>query len=76
MANYQAFQPPPISDADIAWACDLMGLPMTAFSGADGTDPRLAVIKSTDTLDIEACPGSGKTTLLAWIPIQKKRTNF
>jgi len=41
-----------------------MGLHPTAFAGADGTDPRLAVLRSMETLDIEACPGSGKTTLL------------
>jgi len=41
-----------------------MGLPATAFAGADGKDPRLAVLKSMETLDVEACPGSGKTTLL------------
>ena len=55
---------PVIEDADISWVCDLLGLPATAFSGEDGTDPRLPVIRSMSTLDIEACPGSGKTTLL------------
>jgi DNA helicase-2/ATP-dependent DNA helicase PcrA len=59
-----SFQPPEIDDADIAWACGVMGLPATAFAGRDGTDPRLAVLGSMETLDIEACPGSGKTTLL------------
>src|SRR5580698_384343 len=55
---------PPVFDEDIAWACGVLGLPPDAFSGPAGNDPRLAVIKSLDTLDIEACPGSGKTTLL------------
>ncbi len=55
---------PTVSDEDIAWACGVLGLSATAFSGADGDDPRLAVIRSLDSLDIEACPGSGKTTLL------------
>ncbi|CAH2786539.1 MAG: ATP-dependent DNA helicase UvrD/PcrA [uncultured Paraburkholderia sp.] len=54
----------PISDREIAWACAVMRLPRDAFAGEDGTDPRLVVMRSLDTLDIEACPGSGKTTLL------------
>ena len=58
------FQPPLITDEDVAWACDVLKLPRTAFIGPDGKDPRLEVLKSTATLDIEACPGSGKTTLL------------
>lgn len=58
------FEPPQITDEDIAWVCDVIKLPKTAFSGPDGNDPRLEVLKSTATLDIEACPGSGKTTLL------------
>lgn len=41
-----------------------MRLPLTAFSGVDGSDPRLDVMRSLETLDVEACPGSGKTTLL------------
>ena len=64
MVKGSGFQPPSIEDADIAWACGVMGLPATAFAGADGNDPRLAVLKSMETLDVEACPGSGKTTLL------------
>jgi hypothetical protein len=60
----QTLNPPPITDEDVAWACDVLKLPKTAFSGSDGTDPRLEVLKSMATLDIEACPGSGKTTLL------------
>src|SRR5262249_34380212 len=49
---------------DVAWACGVLGLPPWAFSGSDGKDPRLEVIKSLDPLDVAACPGSGKTTLL------------
>lgn len=64
MTNVAGFQPPTIEDVDIAWACGVMALPVTAFGGADGNDPRLSVLKSMETLDIEACPGSGKTTLL------------
>lgn len=64
MSDALLFQPPVIEDTDIAWVCGVMGLHPTAFSGADGTDPRLAVLRSMETLDIEACPGSGKTTLL------------
>lgn len=55
---------PCISDDDIAWACRVLRLPQTAFTGSDGNDPRLAVIKWLDSLDVQACPGSGKTTLL------------
>ena len=53
-----------ISDQDIKWACAVMRLPLDAFCGVDGADPRLKVIQSLESLDIEACPGSGKTTLL------------
>ena len=53
-----------VSPADVAWACEVLGLPAAAFSGPDGTDPRLAVIRSSETLDVTAGPGSGKTTLL------------
>jgi DNA helicase-2/ATP-dependent DNA helicase PcrA len=59
-----AFKLPVIDDSDIAWVCDLLGLPEEAFAGANGTDPRPAVLKSTESIDVEACPGSGKTTLL------------
>lgn len=64
MTTWETFKPPPITDADVSWACNLLGLPERAFIGLDGDDPRLEVIKSTDALDVEACPGSGKTTLL------------
>lgn len=53
-----------IADDDVAWVCGVLGLPATAFGGPDGRDPRLAVLKAADALDVEACPGSGKTTLL------------
>lgn len=59
-----AFAAPKIADAAVPWVCGVLGLPATAFSGPDGQDPRLPVLKSLATLDIEACPGSGKTTLL------------
>ena len=64
MDNNAGIAVPTIEDADIAWVCELLGLPATAFSGPDGNDPRLRVIRSMDTVDVEACPGSGKTTLL------------
>lgn len=54
----------PVTDQDIEWVCSVMRLPNNAFAGKDGNDPRLSVLRSLDTLDIEACPGSGKTTLL------------
>jgi hypothetical protein len=55
---------PEISDQDVQWACKVLGLPDAAFSGPDGADPRLGVLRENSTLDVEACPGSGKTTLL------------
>jgi DNA helicase II / ATP-dependent DNA helicase PcrA len=55
---------PEISGEDVTWACHVLKLPHTAFSGEDGNDPRLDVIRSLDSLDVEACPGSGKTTLV------------
>jgi DNA helicase-2/ATP-dependent DNA helicase PcrA len=55
---------PEVSVQDVKWACKVLGLPETAFSGADGADPRLGVLRENATLDVEACPGSGKTTLL------------
>ncbi len=60
--NAQIFEP--ITDQEIKWACGVMRLPLSAFAGDDGTDPRLTVMRSIERLDIEACPGSGKTTLL------------
>ena len=64
MNDGTAFTAPEIVDTAIPWVCGVLGLPATAFSGPDGQDPRLPVLKSLATLDIEACPGSGKTTLL------------
>jgi DNA helicase II / ATP-dependent DNA helicase PcrA len=64
MTPASQFEPPEITNEDIAWACSVLALPETAFSGADGKDLRLEVLKLSSTLDIEACPGSGKTTLL------------
>lgn len=58
------FQAPTITDDDIRRGCRLLGLPETAFHGAAGADPRVAVLKHNETLDVAACPGSGKTTLL------------
>lgn len=55
---------PTICNEDIGWVCRVLGLPPTAFTGIDGKDPRLDVIRFLDHLDVEACPGSGKTTLL------------
>jgi len=55
---------PIVTDEDVQWACQVMQLPPDAFRGSLGDDPRLEILKSSDTLDIEACPGSGKTTLL------------
>jgi hypothetical protein len=58
------FIPPDIIVDDVDWVCGVMGLPKHAFTGLDGTDPRMAVLRRTDSVDVEACPGSGKTTLL------------
>ena len=57
-------QYPEVTDEDILWTSRLLNLPDTAFTGADGTDPRRQVMKSAATIDVAACPGSGKTTLL------------
>jgi DNA helicase II / ATP-dependent DNA helicase PcrA len=64
VTSVSGFRPPSITDDDIAWVCDVLKLPKTAFSGVDGLDPRREVLKSTAALDVEAGPGSGKTTLL------------
>lgn len=58
------FQPPWITDDDIQWVTDILGLPENAFCGVDGTDPRKEVLKDMTSIDVSACPGSGKTTLL------------
>lgn len=64
MPELAAFKAPAILDGDIPWVCDLLKLPPTAFTGDDGKNPRREVLKTTETIDVEACPGSGKTTLL------------
>ena len=64
MSEEAPFKPPEITDEDIRWAAHLLGLPENAFHGTDGSDPRLDVLKCTETIDVMACPGSGKTTLL------------
>lgn len=64
MTDCGAFELPQFEDSAIPWVCEVLGLPATAFSGADGQDQRLSILKSLNTLDVEACPGSGKTTLL------------
>lgn len=55
---------PEITSDDIAKVTKLMCLPENAFFGSDGADPRQDVLKSMESMDVEACPGSGKTTLL------------
>lgn len=47
----------PISDADVDWVVELMGLEAL-------DEPRRNFLKSMDTVDVAACPGSGKTTLV------------
>lgn len=64
MTSVTSFNPPIVTDDDIAWVSDLMQLPNNAFLGANGNDRRFDILKSNETMDIEACPGSGKTTLL------------
>ena len=57
MSDRHPFVVPSINDEDIDWACRILALP-----GFD--EPRKNVLRSMETLDVEACPGSGKTTLL------------
>ncbi len=64
MGKSSRFKLPTLTDEDVQWVCRVMKLPVHAFRGPDGDDPRLGILKSNETLDIEACPGSGKTTLL------------
>lgn len=59
-----AFSMPPITDHEIAWAAELMGLGANGFAVIDGDDSRLRAMRILETCDFEACPGSGKTTLL------------
>ena len=64
MSSEGTFESPTITDADICRATRLLGLPVDAFYGPDGTDKRQEVLKCMDSIDVAACPGSGKTTLL------------
>jgi len=48
---------PEVTDDDIEWACELMGL--NPFD-----TPRREYLKCRTTADLSACPGSGKTTLI------------
>lgn len=64
MTGQAPWQPLAISDADVAWASELMGLGPAGFAKVGDDESRLLAIKNMDTADFEACPGSGKTTLL------------
>lgn len=64
MLHGDTFEVPTVTDEDICWASQLLGLPVVAFYGKDGTDPRQNALKCMDSIDVAACPGSGKTTLL------------
>jgi hypothetical protein len=64
MTDDSSFEPPEITNDDMCWVSRLLGLPVDAFSGQDGADPRQDVFKSMGCIDVAACPGSGKTTLL------------
>ena len=64
MSSEGTFELPTVTDEDICRASRLLGLPVDAFYGTDGTDPRQEVLKCMDSVDVAACPGSGKTTLL------------
>jgi len=48
---------PPVSDTDIAWITNVLGL-------APLDEPRLTFLGADSSLDLVACPGSGKTTLV------------
>ena len=64
MNGESAFEFPEITDEDIYWAAETLGLSRTAFHGGDGCDPRQQFIKCPKSIDVAACPGSGKTTVL------------
>jgi len=64
MSEHHPFEQPEITNEEIDWASDLLNLPALAFYGEDGADPRQAILKSWESIDVAACPGSGKTTLL------------
>lgn len=55
---------PEITDEDVNWSARVLGLPANSFRGLDGKDPRQEVLRSSESIDVVACPGSGKTTLL------------
>jgi len=48
---------PDVTDEDIAWITDTMGLDTL-------DEDRQTFLKRNDTFDVSACPGSGKTTLV------------
>lgn len=64
MSSEGTFESPTVTDEEICRASRLLGLPVDAFYGTEGTDPRQEVLKCMDSIDVAACPGSGKTTLL------------
>jgi hypothetical protein len=64
MSSEEKFESPAVTDEDICRASRLLGLPLDAFYGPDGTDHRQEVLKCMGSIDVAACPGSGKTTLL------------
>lgn len=64
MNSEGTFESPTVTNEDICRASRLLGLPIDAFYGTDGTDPRQEVLKCMGSIDVAACPGSGKTTLL------------
>jgi DNA helicase II / ATP-dependent DNA helicase PcrA len=64
MSSERTFESLRVTDEDIRRSARLLDLPVDAFFGVDGTDPRQEVLKCMDSIDVAACPGSGKTTLL------------
>lgn len=64
MSDESAFGFPEITDEDVYWAAETLGLSRIAFHGQDGSDPRHLVVKCAESMDVAACPGSGKTTVL------------
>jgi len=64
MSSEGTFESSTVTDEDICRASRLLGLPVDAFYGTDGIDPRQNVLKCMDSIDVAACPGSGKTTIL------------
>ncbi len=53
-----------VTDKDIRWAAEHLGLNKNAFHGKNYDDPRSDALKNMQTLDVAACPGRGKTTLM------------